>query len=258
MAKPVQLYIKTHNVTGLKYFGKTTSADAHKYKGSGKRWVNHIKVHGYDVTTVVVGVFDDLAECLAVAKAFSRDNDIALSDQWANLKDETLDGGFDHIHAMPKEVKRAWVLAWRASLTSEELAQHDARKAQHGKANFWFGKNRSGDKNPMHGTQHRQSSIELISESKKGKFIVKDVDGSIIGLVDIDHPNVLSGLWVSVNSGRKATDETKRILSDAKKRLGLKPPSPKGMLWWNNGVTVARSKACPGDDYVRGRTLKAL
>jgi len=32
--KPVWLYIKEHNVTKLKYFGKTTTADPIKYKGS--------------------------------------------------------------------------------------------------------------------------------------------------------------------------------------------------------------------------------
>ncbi len=29
----VTLYIKTHNKTGLKYFGKTIKGDVHKYKG---------------------------------------------------------------------------------------------------------------------------------------------------------------------------------------------------------------------------------
>lgn len=44
------LYEKIHNKTGLKYFGKTTQ-NPYTYQGSGKRWKNHIKKHGYDVTT---------------------------------------------------------------------------------------------------------------------------------------------------------------------------------------------------------------
>jgi hypothetical protein len=44
MFKPTFLYIKTHSVTGLKYFGKTTK-DPFRYKGSGVYWVRHLKVH---------------------------------------------------------------------------------------------------------------------------------------------------------------------------------------------------------------------
>ena len=44
----IYLYIKTHNVTGLKYLGKTESCDPHKYKGSGKYWNIHLKKHGND------------------------------------------------------------------------------------------------------------------------------------------------------------------------------------------------------------------
>jgi len=48
--KPTYLYIKKHNVTGLKYFGKTVR-DPLKYKGSGQYWLTHLKQHGNDVTT---------------------------------------------------------------------------------------------------------------------------------------------------------------------------------------------------------------
>lgn len=40
----IHLYIKTHNTTGLKYFGKTTK-DPYKYLGSGKHWRAHLKIH---------------------------------------------------------------------------------------------------------------------------------------------------------------------------------------------------------------------
>ena len=50
MFKPTYLYIKTHNITGLKYFGKTTG-DPYTYFGSGTKWLNHLNVYGKDVTT---------------------------------------------------------------------------------------------------------------------------------------------------------------------------------------------------------------
>ena len=54
MSTIIYLYIKTHNKTGLKYLGKTTKKDQHKYKGSGKYWLKHIRKHGYDVTTEII------------------------------------------------------------------------------------------------------------------------------------------------------------------------------------------------------------
>lgn len=54
---PTTLYIKTHNKTGLKYFGKTTSNDPYKYKGSGSYWLDHLKVkeNGYFIGLKKVG-----------------------------------------------------------------------------------------------------------------------------------------------------------------------------------------------------------
>lgn len=47
------LYVKTHNKTGLKYLGKTVR-NPYSYKGSGTRWINHIKKHGNDVKTQIL------------------------------------------------------------------------------------------------------------------------------------------------------------------------------------------------------------
>ena len=47
------LYVKTHNITGLKYLGKTKQ-DPYKYGGSGIMWRAHIKKHGYEVTTEIL------------------------------------------------------------------------------------------------------------------------------------------------------------------------------------------------------------
>ena len=96
--KPTYLYVKTHNITGLKYFGKTILDDVSKYKGSGVYWLRHIKKHGYDVTTEIFGYFEDEIICKIAAIQFSIDNDIVKSKKWANLKEERLDGGWDYIN----------------------------------------------------------------------------------------------------------------------------------------------------------------
>ena len=92
------LYIKTHNTTGLKYFGQTstTGKEFEQYSGSGTYWLNHIKKHGYNVTTEIYVQFeDDDPELIQMALKFSSENDIVESMEWANLKfEDGRDGGF--------------------------------------------------------------------------------------------------------------------------------------------------------------------
>jgi hypothetical protein len=93
--KPSYLYIKTHNKTGLKYFGKTIQ-DPYIYEGSGYYWESHINVHGYDVTTELLNhgnPYVDETEFKEAAMEFSIKNNIVESSEWANLRLETGDGG---------------------------------------------------------------------------------------------------------------------------------------------------------------------
>ena len=89
----ITLYVKTHNITGLKYFGKTVRKDPAKYKGSGKYWKLHLKKYGNNVTTEIIQQFDDWNECKKFALEFSNHYNIVKSDLWANLIEENgLDG----------------------------------------------------------------------------------------------------------------------------------------------------------------------
>jgi hypothetical protein len=89
----IYLYVKTHLKTGLKYLGKTKQ-DPYKYRGSGIRWLNHIKKHGYDVWTNVIFQSECDKELSDMGVHFSLLWNIVESDDWANLKPETGDGGF--------------------------------------------------------------------------------------------------------------------------------------------------------------------
>lgn len=88
----IYLYIKTHNNTGLKYLGKTTK-DPFTYKGSGKYWLRHIKQHGYNVTTKILFQSNDKEEIKQKGIYYSNIWNVVSSNEWANLKEETGDGG---------------------------------------------------------------------------------------------------------------------------------------------------------------------
>ena len=91
--QPTWLYIKQHNITGLKYFGKTVR-NPYTYSGSGLRWNNHLKEHGNNISTVWCKLYTDIYDLVHEAKKFSSENNIVKSKLWANSKPENgLDGG---------------------------------------------------------------------------------------------------------------------------------------------------------------------
>ena len=95
------LYKKTHNITGLKYLGKTIAKDPHRYEGSGKHWRHHIKKHGYDVTTEILKECSSSEELTEWGLYYSNLWNIVESKEWANLRPE--DGGFGPLPMTTKE-----------------------------------------------------------------------------------------------------------------------------------------------------------
>jgi hypothetical protein len=89
MFAPTVLLVVTHNVTGLKYFCKTTRIDRLAwYKGSGIAWRKHLAENGFDVNVEAFGFYVDEDRCLAAAKKFSQENNIVESNEWANMVEE--------------------------------------------------------------------------------------------------------------------------------------------------------------------------
>lgn len=125
------VYIKTHNKTGLRYFGKTTRTDVEAYRGSGTRWKWHINKHGYDCKTVVVLSSRYKEELEAFCSTFSTEMDIVKSKDWANLipengVDGTLPGeshpSFGSVHSAEVKAKIA------ASNTGKTLSEETKAK----------------------------------------------------------------------------------------------------------------------------------
>ena len=101
------LYIKQHSITGLKYLGYTSSKDPYKYKGSGKYWLRHLSKHGKYITTTILLATKDLADIKDTGIYFSKLFNVAKSLEWANLKEESGDGGWDYVntHITPKRTE---------------------------------------------------------------------------------------------------------------------------------------------------------
>lgn len=248
------LYIKTHNKTGLKYFGRTTQKDVHKYKGSGLFWTRHCKKYGYDYSTEIIASFNNKEEAEIFSIEFSRKNNIVNSIEWANLKEETIDGGFDHINKN-KEYYNEKRKLWYNSLSEIKRNEINHKKKNFGIKNGMFGSSRINNKNPMYGKTHTEETKEKMRKKKLNTVVVKDAN-NIYYQVDINDIRYKSGDLIHLSKGRNQTTEEKKKRSEINKKLNIKPPSPKGKFHWTNGAINIRSIECPGEDFVRGRTMK--
>lgn len=155
--KPIHLYVKTHNKTGLKYFGKTTQ-DPFVYKGSGIYWRRHLNIHGDNISTEIIGSFTDESECKRVATEFSISNNITESCDWANLRDETLTGGFDHIHSKHLSrdyMKQRWKdESYRKKMTemsNSQWSEENKKRAKEWMENYWTPERRNAKAKSMIG-----------------------------------------------------------------------------------------------------------
>lgn len=89
------LYLKIHNITGLKYLGKTTQ-NPHKYKGSGLHWKRHLAVHGDDISTEILKECTSKEELIEWGQHYSQLWNIVNDKTFANMRPENGDGGFRH------------------------------------------------------------------------------------------------------------------------------------------------------------------
>lgn len=89
----IYLYKKTHCITGLQYLGKTTAKDPHSYSGSGKYWKAHLNKHGFIYDTEILRECATNDEVKHWGEFYSVLWNVVESEDWANLKVESGDGG---------------------------------------------------------------------------------------------------------------------------------------------------------------------
>lgn len=223
-SKPIYLYIKTHNKTGLKYFGKTTRKNPHKYLGSGKYWLAHLKKHGADYTTEIYGHYTDKQQCLKEAIEFSEKHNIVDSVEWANLRIESLDGG--------------------DTSKTEGYKKSLYKIAANGKKSKWWN----------NGSHQTFSEFAPDSTYTRGRLPFNNI-GAKLGT------ETLKGkIWVNDGVNEKMIYPEELLDSMQLGRLKSKAfaggngrHSAKGSKWWNNGTISKMSTVCPGPDYIPGR-----
>jgi hypothetical protein len=221
---PIYLYIKTHNKTGLKYFGKTTKKNPYKYLGSGKHWLAHLHKHGVDYTTEIYGCYTDKQECLTAALEFSKKHSIVESAEWANLRVESLDGG-----------DTSNTQGYKNSLY---------KIVENGKKSKWWN----------NGVHQTFSEFPLNESYVRGRLSFNNV-GATLG------NEIQKGkIWVNDGVIEKMVYPNEKLDSMSTGRLKSKAfaggngrHSAKGSKWWNNGTISKMSTVCPGSNYVLGR-----
>lgn len=102
-----KLMIKIHNKTGLKYLCITKRENWERYPGSGKRWLSHLKKHGYDFQTILLYDTEDYSKFLEVCSAVSTDLDVVISEEFANLVPEN---GYSNDYGL-SNLEMFWIYA---------------------------------------------------------------------------------------------------------------------------------------------------
>ena len=176
------LYLKTHNVTGLKYLGQTKN-DPHTYKGSGKYWVSHINKHGNDVTTAILLETEDPKELSESGISYSLKWNVVESEEFANLIAERGQGGHTrYVDWTPERREKISNLHKGRSLTPEHVAKIAPK---------------TGEDNHFYGRAHSEDSRKKMSESSKGQIAHNRIPVTVNGVTYASKSEAKSILGIS-------------------------------------------------------------
>jgi hypothetical protein len=219
----IYLYVKQHNLTGLKYLGKTTNSDPHAYPGSGIRWRKHLNKHGYNYTTTVLRECQDTEELKFWGRYYSELWDVAESDAWANLKTEEGQGG------ELSEESRALISRKKKGIpkTSEHKEKISVTK--------------KGQKYGPQSEEHKRNN----SESKMGRPQPKDA-------IARRTASRKGGKWYNNGIISKFSQNCPDGFVPGR-APGSTKARPSDFKWFTNGITNVMSNKCPAG-FVPGMT----
>ena len=159
MSSIIYLYLKTHNISGLKYLGKTQN-NPYQYKGSGVIWKKHLKKYGDDITTEILYTSDSIEEIRKKGLYYSNLFNVVESEDFANLIEEYGEG-------RPKGSKLSE--DHKENISAAMIGHKNSVGINKGTDNPMYGISRYGEDNPFYGKKHNADAKRKMSEAKKGK-----------------------------------------------------------------------------------------
>lgn len=251
--------MKTHNITGKKYLGQTTNKDPFKYKGSGKYWKQHISKHGYDVVTTILKECSTKEEVKYWGEYYTNLQNIVISDQWANLKPESGDGG---------SIKGTNLGRKHSIETKEKISKNT--------------KGKSKPKNSVPRTKEQKEHLRKINTGKKlSQETIEKMQKSKIGYMHNENSKekmrkpkseiarcnmkIAQEKRRSVAKEQWITDGIKNTLISVNCKIpegwrkgrttNIVPPIQKGKFWANNKIKNKMVKELP-EGWTKGRIYK--
>ena len=197
------LYVKTHTITGLKYLGITTRPDPHKYRGSGIRWLNHLRKHGSTYTTQILKECEHPAMLQFWAQHYSDLWNVEKNEEWANLMPET------GINQPPTIRTPESILKQVATMTGKKHSEETKAKM----SKSMKGKNT----NSKPWVRERQKGVPLSNEVKT------KISEALKGRPGVSHTEESKKKISNANKGTIRSDESKAKQSASSKGI---PKSP--------------------------------
>lgn len=218
-----------------------TRKDPFKYKGSGKYWLRHLRKHGNDVNTEILGVFNSISDLKKVSLDISLKENIVYSKEWANLQPESGDG-----------IAPGWV-SIKTEAGIKRIKKEDYDPTIHKHINR--GRKHSLDVNKKKGrsikkTEHTKNKIKF-----KLLNFYKDNNGSAYGKNWYHDP---------INKKESFQEEcpdgwVKGRLSESELTKQRKSIAHTGTKWYHDPINNKEAclKQCP-DGWVKGRLRKKI
>lgn len=252
----IYLYVKTHNVTGLKYLGQTTSKDPHKYPGSGKYWKLHLKKHGLNFSTEILRECSSKEEVQHWGQYYSNLWDVVNDPSWANLKPEIGDGGwgkklgYKHSKETRKKISQA-----KKGIPNPKNSVPRTQEQKDHLRNINLGKKVSNEtiekikqtklKTPFkHSEEFKERMRQPKSDHTKSK------------MADSWHEKRkgYEKIWITDGTNNQLVSQNFRIPNGwtQGRTIAVAPPSQKGKFWINNGSINKMSVDVP-TGWKRGR-----
>ena len=208
----IYLYVKTHNITGLKYLGKTEAKDPHRYKGSGKYWKRHIGKYGYDVSTQILLVTENKEEIRDTGIFFSRLWNIVDDSKWANLKEESGDGGRPSDYVISK---------LRGKQISEETRQKLSKAKLGKKREPHTVETKTKISLKLKGHKVSDDTRKILSQRGKERILTEvhreRISAAHTGVSRVPHSNETKARMSHAQTGKRKSEETKKKISQTLK-----------------------------------------